>query len=463
MTPLGMRAVGVFLLVLCWWLFTPVPIGVSSFFGLALWVGVGVLSASEAFAYIGHWINVFLIGSFGIAAALNTTGAARRYALTMLNFSFVRGKPWRLFTIFFVACGVLSAFSSNTASTIIFVSLALPLLEAAGIKKGDRFGLFFMLSIAWAANIGGMMTPVGCVTNIAAMGIVEEITGYYMGFAMWCAPGVVVFVITTIVTIVVIRYVMRPDISVLKAVDSAFLTNRLKEMGPMHLGEKMAWGFLALAVILWVIPDPIRYISADVYAAIKEPLNWGVTAIAIATIMCMVPYKVQGERKMLLSFRDWAANVDLGTVGLVAICLALAGTLGNPDTGIVDTLGNALSPVVSGLPPLIMVAVLSLVTVMMANFMSHMTSMTVWVLVGVTLSAQLGVGNPVALAVAITAAASMGGAFPSATTTTAVVFGTGYITVPEMLKSGLLITVVSAVVAGILGYLVASMVFPWPV
>jgi len=110
-----------------------------------------------------------------------------------------------------------------------------------------------------------------------------------------------------------------------------------------------------------------------------------------------------------------------------------------------------------------MVVVLSLVTVMMANFMSHMTSMTVWVLVGVTLSTQLGVGNPIALAVALTGAANMGGAFPSATTTTAIVYGTGFITIPEMLRSGLLITIISAILAGLIGYLVACVVFPWPV
>ncbi len=463
MTPLGMRTVGVFLLVLCWWLFTPVPIGVSSFFGLALWVVVGVLPAKDAFGYFGHWINIFLIASFGIAAALHTTGAARRYALTMLNLSFIRGRPWRLFTIYFVACGILSAFTSNTASTIIFVSLALPLLETAGIKKGDKFALFFILSIAWAANFGGMITPVGTVINIVAMGIVEEMAGYYMGFGQWCIPGILIFITTTIVTILVVRYVMRPDISALKALDSKFLTEELKKMGPMHLGEKLAWGFLALAVICWMIPDPIRYISTDIYAVIKEPLNWGVTAIIIVTIMCMVPYKAGGERRTLLTFRDWAANVDLGTVSLVAICLALAGVLGNPETGIIETLSSTLSPVVSGLAPLAMVVVLSLVTVMMANFMSHMTSMTVWVLVGVTLSTQLGVGNPIALAVALTGAANMGGAFPSATTTTAIVYGTGFITIPEMLRSGLLITIISAILAGLIGYLVACVVFPWPV
>ncbi len=463
MTPLGMRTVGVFLLVLCWWLFAPVPIGVSSFFGLALWVVVGVLPAKESFAYFGHWINIFLIGSFGIAAALNTTGAARRYALSMLNLSFVRGKPWRLFTIYFIACGVLSAFTSNTASTIIFISLALPLLETAGVKKGDKFGLFFILSIAWSANFGGMMTPVGTVINIAGMGMLEEMTGYHIGFLQWCVPGVVIFIITTIVTILVVRYVMRPDISALKALDSAYLRDELKKMGPMHTGEKMAWGFLVLAVICWICPDLIRYISIDIYATIKEPLNWGVTALIIVTIMCMVPYKAGGERRMLLTLRDWADNVDLGTIALIAMCMGLAGVLGNPETGIIETLSGALSPVVSGLSPLLMVLVLSLITVLMANFMSHMTSMTVWILVGVTLSLQLGIGNPAALTVAIVGAANMGGAFPSATTTTAIAFGTGYINIPDMLKSGMLVTIVAAILAGLAGYLVACMVLPWPV
>jgi len=95
-TPLGMKTVGVLIFTIILWISEPVPIGVTCFLTLAMWVAVGALSYKDSFAYLGHYINLFLIGSFGIAGALYTTGAARRYALTMLNIPWVRRNSYML-------------------------------------------------------------------------------------------------------------------------------------------------------------------------------------------------------------------------------------------------------------------------------------------------------------------------------------------------------------------------------
>ena len=460
-TPLGMKTVGVLIFTIILWITEPVPIGVSCFLTLAMWVVVGALSYKESFAYLGHYINLFLIGSFGIAGALYTTGAARRYALSMLNISWVRRSPYMLIMMFFFAACLLSSVTSNTATAIIFMSFALPLIEALGLKKGHSFAALLLMMVAFAGSVGGSGTPIGCVINPIIIGMVDNMFKYKMTFIPWTIFGYSIIIACTIVAYFVVRYINRPDVSAVRGASAAYLQDELKKMGPMTGGEKLAWAFLGLAIILWMIPDPISYISPALGAQLGQALNWGTTALIVAFIMCLVPVNLK-ERKMLLNLRDWWANVDLGILSLVAVCMALGVLLQDPKMGINTALTDLFQPMMAGLPLEGWILMIGIIPAIITNFMSNTAVAVMFTGIFSPLSASLKIGNPIALAAAACRSASMAIAFPSATTCTAVVYGTGYIPIPYGLKHGFLMMIPISIVTAFVGYYVAAAVFPWP-
>jgi len=460
-TPLGMKTVGVLIFTIILWITEPVPIGVSCFLTLAMWVVVGALSYKDSFAYLGHYINLFLIGSFGIAGALYTTGAARRYALSMLNISWVRRSPYMLIMMFFFAACLLSSVTSNTATAIIFMSFALPLIEALGLKKGHSFAALLLMMVAFAGSVGGSGTPIGCVINPIIIGMVDNMFKYKMTFIPWTIFGYSIIIACTIVAYFVVRYINRPDVAAVKGASGPYLQDELRKMGPMTGGEKLAWAFLGLAIFLWVIPDPLAAIAPDLRKALGDSLNWGTTALIVAFIMCLVPINIK-ERKMLLTMRDWWAQTDLGVLSLVAVCMALGDILQRADMGISAGLTAVFQPMVAGLPIVGWILVMAVIPAIITNFMSNTAVAVMFTSIFSPLSASLKIGNPVAFAAASARSASMAIAFPSATTCTAVVYGSGYIPIPYGLRHGFLMMIPISIVTAFVGYYVAAAVFPWP-
>ncbi len=459
-TPLGMRTLGVFALTLVWWITEPVPMGATSFLALALYVATGIMDSAKAFGYLGNWINLFVLGAIGIGQGLAVTGAARRYALRMLSFRFVAGRPWRLLIMFLFAAALLSAFTSNTVTTVIFLTIGRSLLDAMGVQKGDKFAMAFVLSIAWAANIGGQLTPVGAATNPMAIGLAHEATGHTISFISWVLASVVGVVIAAITMVLVFRFILRPDVTKLASLRKELISDEYRKLGPMTLGEKLAWSYLGLALLCWVLPDILRPFFPAL-EGISDRLNWAVPALVIATLMCLTPISWK-QRKRLMTFADWRGAVDLGIVSLIAICVSLGGVLTAPGTGITETATSVLKTVVGGGSPYVLVLISAGMVTLMTNFMSNLASMTLVMAVALPMAASLGIGNPLALAVTLCMSSSFAFAFPSATTTTAIVYATGYISIKEMLKNGLITALICTLPSSLLTSIVASWLIPYP-
>jgi sodium-dependent dicarboxylate transporter 2/3/5 len=134
LTSLGMKAVGIFLFTIVWWI--TVGIGFPSLLTLVLFVLTGVLTSNEAVAASwGNWVVLFLLGALGLGEGLRATGFSRRFALWFITLPFTAGRPWRLVAMFLLACTLMGSVMSSTATCIVFMAIAEPMLEAMGYKK----------------------------------------------------------------------------------------------------------------------------------------------------------------------------------------------------------------------------------------------------------------------------------------------------------------------------------------
>lgn len=84
----------------------------------------------------------------------------------------------------------------------IFVGVVLKVIEAQGVKKGDKSNPArdLMIMIAAGAGVGGFGTPIGVASNMSAISMMESATGKSVNFAQWTAVGYPVMFVTVILT-----------------------------------------------------------------------------------------------------------------------------------------------------------------------------------------------------------------------------------------------------------------------
>lgn len=134
----------------------------------------------NAFASPIIWI---FLGGFILAKAVQREGLDVQMAALLLRPFGTR--PVFVMAGFMAITAVFSMFMSNTATTAMMIVLVQPIL--AQLPEGERFRKGLVLSVPFAANIGGIGTPIGTPPNAIAIGQLEKVRGITISFAEWMA------------------------------------------------------------------------------------------------------------------------------------------------------------------------------------------------------------------------------------------------------------------------------------
>ncbi len=134
----------------------------------------------EFVGVIGEPIIVLFFGGFLLAHAATKQGVDRAMAGLILRF--FSGRPLQVIFGLMVVTAVFSMFMSNTATTAMMLTIVAPML--AQIESGSRLRKGIVLSIPFAANIGGMGTPIGSPPNALAVGFLRSV-GIEVSFLEW--------------------------------------------------------------------------------------------------------------------------------------------------------------------------------------------------------------------------------------------------------------------------------------
>jgi len=463
--PVGMRTLGIFSWVVIWWITEAIPIPMSGLFGLAMLALCGVFPVAQAFSSMGHWVILFLLGAFIIAHAMTVTGLNRRFAYRMISFEFIKGDPWRLMVMFLIAVTMLSSIASDTVSTVIFMAIAMGLLQALKIASGSRFGEMFILSIAWAALYGGMITPAGSPPNLIGIGLVSEALDYQIGFARWSMVGFPMAVVGILVMLTVIRFALKDEFGKIH-IDPEIIRREREKRGPVTRGEKIAGLGMLTAIIFWLVPDIASLILGSTHALslwIRVHLNVAVVALIVATSMFVIPINWK-EKKFPLTWNQAVEGIEWGTLALVAGALGIGSALANSEVGLgnffASSLGNFAGP---GTSPFIPLFAIVLFMVFITSFISNNAAISIVAPIVIAIGSAPGSTlNPIAAVMAAAMAASMSVILPCSTPATAIVFGSGYVRILTMFKNGMILALTGVLMATFIAYIIADLVFPWP-
>lgn len=458
-TELGMARLGLLAFAIVWWVATPLPLAFTTLAMLATGIALGAMSVNAAFAHSSSWILWFVIGAFGLAAALETTGVNRRFALAFLDVAFVRGHSRRFLMMFMVSATIMSAFMANTVVAVIWLSLALKIYEMLDVPHSDPLVEANTLGIAWAANIGGITTPVGAGTNAPAIALIAAATGVTISFLQWTIIGAGISLLFLATALVVFRFSVpigsdafaRPEAT-------AFIAEQRRQLGPMPPIERWAIGWFLFAIFLWFLPDLARlFAAAETADRVRQSLHMSVPAILVPVLMCLVPV-ADPSRRFVLTWPEWMQGVDWGLVIFIGGVMGLGTAVGEEATGLPEYIRAVLQPTLGQLSEYAFVLVMCAGVILVTSVISNMVTLAIFLPLGLTLSQGLGIAEPVALGVVLGMGPSLDYLLPSGTTTNAIVAGSGYLRVSTMIRHGVILYVVHSLLLAFVGYPLAKLV-----
>ena len=453
MAPEAQKMAAIALLMATWWICESIPIPATSLLPIALFPIFGIMHTKAATApYASHLIFLFM-GGFIIALAMQRWDFHRRIAMNIVRV--VGFSPGRLIFGFMFATAFLSAFVSNTATTVMMLPIGLAIIAhviAEGKKEGldavvdfhpDKFafGQNLMLGIAYAASIGGVATLIGTPPNTVLAGYLQKSYGYEITFSSWMMVGVPLALIMLPLCWFWLTKVINP--MKLKRVPGGkeLIDRELKKMGAMNTGERWTALIFSATALSWIF-------RKDLASLFPNPafITDATIAMTGAILLFIIPVNLK-KNEFVMNWH-WATKMPWGVLILFGGGLSMA--QGFKVTGLASWIGSQVG-LLQDAPVLVLVIAVATLIIFLTELTSN-TATTAMVM-PILSAVAIGLGqNPLLLLVPAAIAASCAFMLPVATPPNAIVFASGYITIPTMAKSGFGLNIIGIVITVIVTY-----------
>lgn len=419
--------------ILCviWWVFEPLPIPVTSLLPLAIFQLSGVLTKDEVGQSYGSPLILLLLGGFILSKSMERSGAHLRLALFMVNL-FGGSSSKQLVLGFMVTAALLSMWISNTATTLMLLPVALAVANQA---KDKQLAVPLMLSIAFAASIGGIGTPIGTPPNLVFMQVYQQQFNKNIGFTEWMSWGV-------------------PVVLCMIPVTWLWLTRKLSYSGGFDMPDVGRWSstekrvmtIFALTATAWITREE-PFGGWSTWLDLPAANDASVALIAVILMFIIPDGKHRGEKLL-----DWetARTIPWGILLLFGGGITLAKAFGV--SGLSATLAENLSGL-SSLPVLLMIFAICLGV----TFLTETTSNTASTVLLMPVLAATAMGSnidPKLLMIPAAISASCAFMMPVATAPNSIVYASGFFTTKTMAREGIVLNFCGAIIITALSYLI---------
>ncbi|PVB60618.1 anion transporter [Labrenzia sp. 011] len=428
-----------------WWASEAVPVAATALLPLVFFPLFGISDFAQTAAPFANPLIFLFLGGFLISLALQRWNLHRRIALHIL--SVVGSSPSALIGGVMVATACLSMWISNTATAMMMMPLAISLtsvLTDAGQREKTGISSALLLAVAYSASIGGLATLVGSPPNALLAAYMEQRHGIHVGFVDWMAIGLpVVLAMLPITWFLLTRIDFHLDHTSACA-GPQVIRQELDKLGPVSAAEKRVAAIFALVAILWIF-NPL---TTDMIG--PSGLHDAGIAISGALLLFLVPAGTKA-RVFLLDW-NWAKRAPWDILILFGGGLSLAQAVDR--TGLASWIGNGLSFFESW-PLFALVLAVALLVIFLTELTSNTATTAAFLPVVGAVAVQAGL-DPLFLAAPAAMAASCAFMLPVATPPNAIVFGTGQVSIPEMMRAGILVNLAAVAVIAILSTVTAG-------
>lgn len=463
---------GVATLMAVWWITEAIPLAATALLPLALFPMLNVLPMPAIAKPYGDPIVFLFLGGFFIQQAMERWGLHKRIALGVMLM--VGTRPGALIAGIMIATAFISMWVSNAATAAMMLPIGLSVCQvienaaradnptpstdtSSRATPGVRnFGIAMMLGIAYASSIGGLGTPIGTAPNVIMLGALKAQFGLEISFGRWMLFALPLVIVLLAFTWFILVKVLYPPTSAGGSQPTnttsarRVILQQWRDLGPMRAGERIALGVFVSAALLWVTREPLCEALGWVTISKDGRADAWLTDAGIAIIaglsLFIIPVNWrQGEFALNWA---WASRIPFGVLLLFGGGFALAEAISATklDAAIAGELGA-----LRGVHPLVLVFIVTGVSVFASELISN-TALVLTFIPAVTAAAvALGV-SPILLALPLTLGASTAFMLPAGTPPNAIVFSSGYLTVPIMARAGIFLNIFSIMAVTLMVY-----------
>ena len=429
-----------------------IPVAATAFIPLVSFPLLQVMPVKAVAQSYAHPTIFLFMGAFVLALAVEKWSLHRRIALSVLSKSGTDGR--KLILGFMVAAALLSMWMTNTSTAMMLLPIAASVAamvaeKAVGVSVEEkrRFQVALLLALAYATTIGGMSTIIGTPPNVMLAGFIDETYGLQIAFFDWMLIGLpLALVLLPLGWVVLTRVAFRVDVPA--SPEAAHVISGMRrEMGAMTSPERRVGLLFLSVVLLWMSRKWLNDVSGF------EGLSDAGIVMAAALLLFVVPSK-KGYATRLMEWED-VSRLPWGVLILFGGGLALAAQVSS--SGLAVWLGESLLPV-ANLGTLTLIVAAAGLVVFLTELTSNLATTATFLPVIAAIAAQSGI-EPLILCVPVTLAASCAFMLPVATPPNAIVFSSGVLTIPEMVRAGFVMNLVALVVLTLLATLAVPLVF----
>ncbi|WP_040516939.1 SLC13 family permease [Gracilimonas tropica] len=430
----GHVALSIFIIAAVFWMLEPVPIYATSILVILLQVFFlskqGILFPENSATYIpnsytdfigtlANPIIILFLGGFVLADAAVKFDLDKN--LTRILLKPFGSSPKFIILGLMLVTGLLSAFMSNTATTAMMMTVILPIIAKTDLDDPMRIGL--ALSIPFAANIGGIATPIGTPPNAVVIGALST-QGIDIAFTEWMVLAVPLVLIILGFSWILLLLLFKPK--------TGLVPMDLKGSFQKSGSALFVYVVFAATVLLW-ITESLHGVGSSIVALIP------VAALSLTGILN----------------KDDIRQLPWEVLWLVAGGISLG--ISMESTGLAEWIITSIEW--SAFSALFMIIAFSLVAIIMSNFLSNTVSATLLIPLAVSLATSGVAGEGFSLiliSLVIGVSASLAMMLPISTPPNAIAMSTGSLKTKHMTRAGFAI--------GIFGLLIVTLyaLFYWP-
>lgn len=241
-------AIGTIAWMAFWWITGPVDYAVTAFLPIALNALFQMTDMSSVISNYASETILLLLGASIITVSWEETGLDKRIAARFLG---LIGDKLRSQIIFwFILSAALSSVLPNAVVCATMTPIAVAMLTYIG--EGDignsRIGSKLLLTIAYAAGLGGIATPLGGAMNLVTVDYIQMLTGEEYIYMHWVVRFLPIVIVLVVLNILFMLRDVKKDESL--GGSREFFIQEYKKMPPMKIEEKWSLILFIVATVL---------------------------------------------------------------------------------------------------------------------------------------------------------------------------------------------------------------------
>ena len=425
------------LLMATWWGTEAIPLPVTALMPLALFPILKIMDFTEAASSYAN-PNIFLfLGGFILALAIQSSGLHKRLALNVI--ASISNSATTLVGAFMGISFFISMWVMNTSTTLMLLPICLAIcsnikesLPNISNKNSKNFEISLLLGIAYAASIGGMSSLVGTAPNIVFAGFMQENYAIEISFLSWMKIALPIGLIMLVSTFIVLTKFIYPSNFNINNETRKKISTTLDKLGSVSKDEKKVLLVFIITAFLWVTRTYLK--EYNIFSGLTD------SGIAIIAAISLFIIPSQNKKTDLLVWNE-TKKLPWGLLILFGGGLSLAKAINS--SGLGQWLGESFILAIN-FEPWIMV----LLIVTFIIFLTELTSNTATTSTFLPIAASIAIAtsvSPLNIAIPLVLASSLAFMLPVATPPNAIVYGSGRLTIANMIKAGFILNIIGII------------------